>query len=419
MFDGGRHRVMATRAARYLDVGHPRRVVLISGAHGVNEFYSIALPPILPLLVADFDITYAQAGLLVTVYFAMYTLLQLPVGVVADRLDKSWLIVGGMVGLAGAYLLASVVDSYPLLLASMVLAGIAGSTYHPAGMSLVSDLEGQETEGKAMGLHAVGGVVGTILAPLLIGGVAAFADWRLALRASAVVGVAYAAAFGLLFTHPAGTPSPGRSASDGGRSLSLDTVRESVADGVRTLFTWWVLGLVLAKVLFGLQFGAVRTFTTSYVFEASGGAEATANLVFFVLLAGGGITAVWFGGLADRFDRGRLLAATFFASGVLIVATLVLPQSPLALVAWFLIIGGAVYAGLPVMNTLTSQFSTRGSSGSLFGVVQTASAVGSAGAPVLFGGIATAYGIDAAFPAIAAVSLVGGVVLLGFAARIF
>lgn len=409
---------MASRAKKHLDVGHPERVLLISGAHGINEFYSIALPPILPLLVADFDISYAQAGLLVTVYFVMYTLLQLPVGVVADRLDKSWLIAGGMVGLAGAFLFASVAESYPMLLASQVLAGVAGSTYHPAGMSLVSDLEGAETEGKAMGLHAFGGVAGTILAPVVIGGVAALADWRLALQASGAVGVVYAAVFALAYTHPADHRVRSASASDGG-ALSLATIRESVAGGVRALFTWWVLGLVLAKVLFGLQFGAVRTFTTSYVFEAAGGAEATANLVFFVLLAGGGITSVWFGGLADRFDRGRLLAATFFASGALIVATLVLPRSPVALVAWFLVIGGAVYAGLPVMNTLTSQFSTEGSSGSLFGVVQTASAVGSAGAPVLFGGIATAYGIGAAFPAIAAVSVVGGVVLLAFAVRVF
>lgn len=421
---------MATRVTKLFEVSHPRRVVLVSGAHGVNEFYSIALPPILPLLVASFDIGYARAGLLVTVYFAMYTVFQLPVGYLADRIDKTWLIAGGMVGLAVSFLLASVAGSYPALLATQVLAGIAGSTYHPAGMSLVSDLESRETEGKAMGLHAAGGVAGTVLAPVLIGGIAALADWRLALRAAAVVGVGYAGLFGASYTHPtaarevdaAGSASASVDGGDadnaGGASVS-ERIRGAAARGARMLLSWWVLGLVLSKVLFSLQFGAVRTYTTSYVFEASGGASALSNAVFFVLLAGGGVTAVWFGGLADRFDRGRLLAATFFASALFVAATLVLPRTPLVLMAWFLLVGGVVYAGLPVMNTLISQFSREGSSGSVFGIAQTASALGSAGAPVLFAAVASAYGIEAAFPAIAGVSLLGGVVLLAFASRVF
>lgn len=441
-----------------LAVGHPRRVLLISGAHAVNEFYSIALPPILPLLVADLDITYAEAGVLVTVFFVMYTVFQLPLGFVADRLSKRALIVAGNVGLAAGMLLASAAGDYATLVAAQVIAGIGGSAYHPSGMSLIADLETGTTEGKAMGLHSAGGVLGTLLAPVLIGGLAALYDWRLALGASAVVGLGYAVVFGLLFVTPTadetaddepagedrgddaidgacdGDDAPDGPADPAAADAGPDRVAHDRDDpdvglptelvraarrGVRVPLAAWVVGLVVAKFIFALQFGSVRTFTTSYIFAVTDQAEFLSNAVFFVLLAGGGVTAVWFGNLADRFDRGRLLAGSLLAAGVLIALTVALPPTPVVLFGWFFVVGGAVYASLPVVNTLTSQYSSQEFSGSLFGITQTASALGSAVGPVAFGVVATDLGMTVAFPAIAVVSLVGGLGFLLLAPRVF
>ncbi|MFC6988408.1 MFS transporter [Haloplanus sp. GCM10025708] len=409
---------MSTRVVSLFEVAHPRRVLLLSGAHAINEFYSVALPPILPLLVADLSVSYAEAGFLVTVFFVMYTIFQLPVGFLADRTSKRALIVGGMVVLAGGMFLASFAESYLVLAASQVLAGIGGSTYHPAGMSLVSDIEGSETEGKAMGLHGLGGIVGTMLAPALVGGLAAVYDWRTALAGSAVVGVGYAVVFVALFRSSAETSA--ESGGSGGSDLSLrERLRESLSGFAKLSLTGWVAGLVVGKVLFSFQFGAVRTYTTSYVFARAGESASLSNVVFFVLLVGGAVASLWFGSLADRFDRAKLLAATFFVAGAFVGVTILLPPSVPFLLAWFFAVGVAVYATLPVINTLVSQYAQRESSGSLFGITQTASAVGSATAPVVFGAVATRYGIGVAFPSIAVVSVGGGLVLLVFAYRVF
>jgi MFS family permease len=59
-----------------------------------------------------------------------------------------------------------------------------------------------------------------------------------------------------------------------------------------------------------------------------------------------------------------------------------------------------------VKNALVSEYATEESSGGLFGVTQTTSAVGSAVGPVLFGAVATDAGVGVAFPLIAAVSVV-------------
>ena len=202
--------------SRLFSVSNPREVWLITVAHAVNEFYSVALPPILPLLVNDFAISYGEAGALLTVFYATYSIFQLPAGVLADRIGQRWLLAGGMIVLAAGILVAASAQGYWTLVAAEVIAGIGGSTYHPSGMSIISDLESGTTEGKAMGIHGLGGVAGTALAPALVGGLAALFDWRLALTVSAGVGVVYAMVFLAVFRPESRSDSNAPVEPDGG-----------------------------------------------------------------------------------------------------------------------------------------------------------------------------------------------------------
>lgn len=439
-------------------VDEPRQVGLVSVAHGVNEFYSIALPPILPLIVADFDVTLAEAGLLVTVYFAMYVLFQLPAGHVADRVGGTRLVAAGLLVLAGGTLLSGVAPTYEWLVVGQLVAGLGGSTYHPAGMSLVSDVESAATEGRAMGVHGVAGAGGTLLAPVAVGGVATVWTWRIALSAAAAVGLCYAVVFALLSTEPeddevtdAGTevpgagdeaiddrsPGPDDETSDGGTD-DAETVGDGVDDESSprgrpdggqqsgTVRGWlrrrspvplatWVVGLFLLKFLFTLQSGAVRTYAVAFVFDRTGGATGVANAAFAAFLAGTVLATVWFGGLADRYDRYRLAAGAFLLAATALAVTAFVPAGPLVLGAWFFLLGVAVYAALPVVNTLVSQHARREFSGGLFGVVQTASALGSAASPAIFGAVAGVAGVGATLPAAAVVAIVacGGLLVVG------
>jgi MFS family permease len=150
---------------------------------------------------------------------------------------------------------------------------------------------------------------------------------------------------------------------------------------------------------------AVQTFTTSFVFEGETGTLTGGNAVFVALLLGSGAASLWFGGLSDRMDRHRLGVAVSVVTAALLGSTLLLPESlPLAaLSAWFFVIGVATYAVSPVKNAIASGYSERGYSGGAFGLLQSASAVGSATAPVVFGVLADRWGVVAAYPAIGAV----------------
>lgn len=403
---------------KVFSVSHPRQVALISTAHGVNEFYSIALPPILPLLVTDLNITYTEAGLLVTTYFMMYTVFQLPAGFVADRIGQRQLIAWGMVTLSIGMLATSGAQGLLELLGAQMLAGLGGSTYHPAGMSLISDIQSFESEGRAMGLHGVGGTMGRLFAPVMIGGLAAAFDWRIALAASAIVGIGIAIVFWLLVEVPPAADDTshedgvGAAMPNGGSFIGR--VRRVASDGIRIPLAGWVVMLLAGKMLFTLQSGAVKTFTATYVFEKTGGSAAAANSVFFVLLAGSSVSTLLFGALSDWFDRVWLATGAFVVSGLVLAGTVLVPTSVFVYYLWFFLIGAAVYAGLPVLNALISQYADRGFSGSLFGVMMTASAIGNAVSPILFGALATEFGIGIVIPGAALVCFAAGTGFLVF-----
>lgn len=399
-----------------ISVSHPRQVWLITLAHGVNEFYSVALPPIIPLLVTDLNISYAQAGGLLTVFYVMYSVFQLPAGRLADRVGQKRMLSLGMVGLAAGILVASVAQDYVTLVLAQTIAGIGGSTYHPSGMSLISDFESGTTEGKAMGIHGFGGVTGTAAAPVIIGGLAVLYDWRIAVAASALVGLVYAGIFTMFFMRPDDDSIDRAGETDANdREQESDTDTESAGHWLTALrrvmnvpLTWWFAGLCLIQFLLAFESSAVRTFAPSYLFERAGESTGLANAVYFVMLVGGGISTLGGGYLADRVDRRLQGFAGLSLSAVGLAAMPFLPPNIAILFGWFFLLGLVLFAASPAKNALASAYSQREFSGSLFGVMMTAGAVGSASGPLVVGIIAETLDITAAFPMIAAVGLLGG-----------
>ena len=131
------YQFVINRISPLFEVTYPRNVTLISGAHGVNELFSLALPPILPLLVTDFGLTYARAGVLVSVYFAMYAIFQLPAGFLADRVGQFRFITLGTFVMAVGMIGASFASTYLTIAVGVAISGIGGSVYHPTGLSLI------------------------------------------------------------------------------------------------------------------------------------------------------------------------------------------------------------------------------------------------------------------------------------------
>lgn len=111
--------------------------------------------------------------------------------------------------------------------------------------------------------------------------------------------------------------------------------------------------------------------------------------------------------------HGRTLGfSTLIASAIVIRATMLVPFTPLLLLAWFIILGLVLWSALPARNVITSQYSEQEFSGSLFGIMLTAGSLGGAAVPLLFGVAAEQFGLGTAFSLISCVSILGALAFL-------
>src|SRR5438105_1433895 len=89
---------------------HPGRVLFIASAlHVCNDAFFAVMYPIMPFIAAELGLSYSQVGLVKTVFSGSSALLQLPAGLLAERLGEYALLAwgnawvgAGMLGIAAA-----------------------------------------------------------------------------------------------------------------------------------------------------------------------------------------------------------------------------------------------------------------------------------------------------------------------------
>lgn len=131
-----------------------------------RQVMSLLIGPIQQdMKVGDFEIS-----LLVGFAFAIfYSLFGLPLGIVADRVNRKWLIASGMVLWSAATILCGLAGSFTILFLCRILVGVGEATFTPAAYSMLSDSFPPKRLARATAMVALGGNVGSGLA-LMLGG---------------------------------------------------------------------------------------------------------------------------------------------------------------------------------------------------------------------------------------------------------
>lgn len=125
----------------------------------------------LPLVATDrFQASGSAIGILVMVNVLLSGTFQIPMGYLADRLNKDWMVVAGGFLAIPCLLALPLTTSFAGLLLANALFGLAGGVSIPAVMAL-GVIEGREVQamGSVMGLLAMAHSAGMLLGPLLGG----------------------------------------------------------------------------------------------------------------------------------------------------------------------------------------------------------------------------------------------------------
>ena len=109
-----------------------RTLAAISVAHWVSHFHMFVLPMLFPFLKEQLGVGYIDLGFALTIFAIVSGLTQAPIGYLADHFGARKVLLIGLVLGGFALIMLGLHLSYPWLIASAVLLGIANSVYHPA-----------------------------------------------------------------------------------------------------------------------------------------------------------------------------------------------------------------------------------------------------------------------------------------------
>lgn len=163
--------------------------------HGFTHAYGTMLVPLYLPMRDELNLRgVGAASLIVTVYGLVYCLGSYPAGVLADRGNRKVLLGVGLIVNALAIGLMGLTRRYESLILLGVLAGVAGTLFHPAANAL-STAHYPRSPGMAIGVLSIGAGIGFFAGPRYAGWRAEAAGWQAPLVEAGLFGIA----FGVLF----------------------------------------------------------------------------------------------------------------------------------------------------------------------------------------------------------------------------
>ncbi|RLP77428.1 MFS transporter [Mycetocola tolaasinivorans] len=141
-------------------------LALMSITHVVNDFYSGAVPALIPFMVMERNYTYAAASAIMLAANLLGSILQPAFGLLVDRWRMPWLAVVGFL-LAGVGVgVSGLTQDLVFTCLAVAGTGLGVAAYHPAATRLAKAASGPHTSGLA--IFSVGGNIGMALAPLAV-----------------------------------------------------------------------------------------------------------------------------------------------------------------------------------------------------------------------------------------------------------
>jgi FSR family fosmidomycin resistance protein-like MFS transporter len=344
----------------------PTLLMLYASLHGLNHALQVALPPMYLAIKNDFGLEGLGSVMLFgTVYLAVYALMNLPFGFMVDRFSKKNLLAAGGLINSLAFVLAATAQSYEVFMAAMVLAGLGGGAYHPAGNALIASLF-KGRLGRALGLVGSGAAVGLFGGPALAGYLCNVFDWRTACLAFAGLGVAICLAFWLAM--PDEPPRPGRQKS---QPLSLKALAAPA-------LVMMVIFCLREFSLWGIKFTSAPMSQMTLGFSSD-----RAGLLMGMISIMGIVSQPVGGALSDRFGRGKTLFWALLVTGPLFA---LLPHmGPVGIFVVAGLAGLFMFSTIPVLEAAVADMVPEEGRGRVFGLMLTIGVLVAAVSPYVTG----------------------------------
>ena len=258
----------------------------------------------------------------------------------ADRYSRSLMMVVYHFGIGIAAVLAGLAQSVWQLGAAIGLIGVFAAIYHPVGIAML--IKSNRAIGFRLGINGVFGNMGVAAAPLIIGLLLTFGDWRLCFVASGLFCIGY----GIMFIS-----ALAEEAAPTGKAKS------KMATGFAPGWKMALGAMLLSTASGGFIFGAM-TFVVPRYFEISlpnvSTSVAITGLLASIVYAVASFSQVGVGWLIDRVAPKWVLFS--IGIGQVIFVTLTARFTDYALFFAMLIAMCFVFGQIPITDTILSRY---------------------------------------------------------------
>ncbi len=220
---------------------------------------------LLPLIRADLQISFSQAGMLSAAVTLTYAIGQIPAGYLSDRFGPKRLFFIGLIGWSALSLGLGLVHTFWLAVLNQLAAGAFRALLFAPGLSLLAAWFPPARRATAMSLYQVGGFIGTVVLSLVGPLLANHLGWRPTFIAFALLGIASA----LVFRSFAKEKTRAQTGSHMGmldalhlfqhRILWVCSAIQFVRFSVVTAFNFWLPSLLVADRGFSLPAAGLVT----------------------------------------------------------------------------------------------------------------------------------------------------------------
>ncbi len=322
-----------------------------------------------------------------------YGLSHLPAGWLSDRLGPRLMIFIGISGVALFAILTGLAPTYLALVVLMILVGLVGGGYHPAASPLVAASVDPKNQGRALGLHQIGGTASFFLTPLIAIAIAGALGWR-----GAVISMSIPAFFiGIMLFMLLGKRGYARKAPK--VSAVPQAGPPSAAGTMRRLIPFIILGVMLQVMIF-----SVTSYIPLFAVDSLKASEATGAFLFSLFHFSGLWAGPVGGYLSDRLGKVPVMLTASLIAGP---ALYLLSLSSVGWSVWavLLLIGACMYMVMPVTEAYIIAHAPERRRSTVLGVYYFASRGGAGLVIPVVGYLADRYSFATSF------TVAGGVVL--------
>ncbi|HQR58046.1 MAG TPA: MFS transporter [Azonexus sp.] len=314
---------------------------IVALAYVLSFFQRFAPAGIAQDLAASFSTSAASLGALAATYFYVYTLMQIPTGILADTLGpRRILALGGVIGGLGSFMFGFA-PSLDWALAGRTLIGLGVSVTFIAMLKLIAVWFEESRFATMVGICMLVGNMGSVLAGAPLSGLAQATGWRGVFIGIGVVSLVLAVACWIIV----------RDRPDSGSTAATPRFDRTVVLGgllavLKNRATW--PAIVVNTGMAGAFFTFGGLWGSPYLVQVHGMARPVATAHLSLWFGGFAVGCFFIGTLSDRIGRRKpVLIATSHVYAAIWLAWL----SGAAMPPWL------SYALFAVMGLVTAGFS--------------------------------------------------------------